>query len=105
MLGEAMAAGLPIITTRVGAHAEAVRDGKTGFLIEPDDTGALLGRIERFLQAPELAPQMGAAARAFGEERFDARANTQAIGDMLVDVAARPPLRSTRERERHEVPA
>lgn len=89
VLGEAMAAGLPIITTRVGAHAEAVRDGDTGYLINSGDTAALQDRIERYVASPESALSMGQKSRAFGEERFDARKNTDAIGDMLIEAAGR----------------
>lgn len=89
VLGEAMAAGLPIITTRVGAHAEAVRDGETGYLIDSGDIAALQDRIERYLATPESAVSMGQRSREFGEERFDARKNSDAIGDMLIEAAGR----------------
>jgi len=37
VLGEAMAACLPIVTTAVGAHAEAVENERTGFIVPTDD--------------------------------------------------------------------
>jgi glycosyltransferase involved in cell wall biosynthesis len=84
VLGEAMAAGLPIITTPVGAHGEAVVHGETGFLMEPRDGNALLGHLETFLNNPKLAVNMGQCGRQRGEERFDAHKNANAIGDLIV---------------------
>jgi glycosyltransferase involved in cell wall biosynthesis len=87
VLGEAMAAGLPIITTRVGAHAEAVVHGETGFLMKPGDRDALLAHIETLLSSPDLAVTMGQHARRYGEARFDAHKNGNAIGDLIVSAA------------------
>lgn len=87
VLGEAMAAGLPIITTPVGAHGEAVLHGETGFLMPPRDRDALLAAIEKFIETPDLAPAMGQRARKRGEERFDAHKNANAIGDLIVRAA------------------
>src|SRR5688572_386890 len=47
VLGEAMASGLPIITTRVGAHAEAVEDKHSGFLLDVDDARGLADCIQQ----------------------------------------------------------
>lgn len=44
---EGMAFGLPAIGTTAGAAAEIIEDGKTGFLIAPDDPAALAARLER----------------------------------------------------------
>lgn len=87
VLGEAMAAGLPIITTRVGAHGEAVVHGETGFLMQPRDREALLTSIEAFVDNPELAVAMGQRGRRRGEERFDAHKNANAIGDLILRAA------------------
>jgi glycosyltransferase involved in cell wall biosynthesis len=87
VLGEAMAAGLPIITTPVGAHAEAVVPGETGFLVPPRDRDALLAHIEMLLATPQLAVTMGQHGRKRGEERFDAHKNAHAIGDLIVSAA------------------
>lgn len=90
VLGEAMAASLPIITTRVGAHAEAVEDGGSGFLIDVDAADALGDRLERLAADPALAERMGARSRQIGEERFDMVRNGNRIADMLVEIASRP---------------
>jgi glycosyltransferase involved in cell wall biosynthesis len=87
VLGEAMAAGLPIITTPVGAHGEAVAHGETGFLVPPRDAAALLSAIEKLIEQPDLAVQMGQRGRKRGEERFDAHKNANAIGDLILSAA------------------
>lgn len=86
VLGEAMAACLPIITTQVGAHAEAVVDGESGFLIAPDDGAALRDRIEQLASNPELCSRMGRRSREVGEARFNIETNANCIADMLVDL-------------------
>lgn len=48
---EAMASGLPVITTNVGGVGDVVRDGREGLLIEPGSKGALVGAMERFFDA------------------------------------------------------
>ena len=60
---EAMAAGLPIISTPVGGIPEAVTDGVEGFLVAPGDIQALAARLVQLANDPVLASRMGAAAR------------------------------------------
>jgi len=84
VLGEAMASSLPIVTTRVGAHAEAVEDGKSGYVIEVDDLAALCDRLARLAQDPDLVYALGRRARQIGEERFDMEKNANRIADMLI---------------------
>lgn len=87
VLGEAMASGLPIITTRVGAHAEAVEDGESGFVLDQDDAAGLLQRLQRFVEDPSLARRMGTKSRQIGEQRFDMEKNANRIADMLISLA------------------
>ena len=56
---EAMAAGKPVIATRVGGLPELVEDGVTGFLVPPGDSEALANSISRLLSREELMEQMG----------------------------------------------
>jgi glycosyltransferase involved in cell wall biosynthesis len=86
VLGEAMASSLPIVTTSVGAHAEAVREGESGFVIHPDDGDALRDRLLRLTRDPELCARMGRASRVYGEERFDMDKNANSILDLLIDL-------------------
>ncbi|MHB8469204.1 MAG: glycosyltransferase family 4 protein [Gaiellaceae bacterium] len=72
---EAMAAGLPVITTEAGGGREIVRDGIDGFIIDYGASGALVDRVRRLHADPELRARMGESARKrqrslFTEETF-----------------------------------
>jgi glycosyltransferase involved in cell wall biosynthesis len=60
---EAMAAGRPVIASRVGGMAEVVRDGENGLLIPPRDPEALAQALARLLSAPTFAKKLGERAR------------------------------------------
>jgi glycosyltransferase involved in cell wall biosynthesis len=80
---EAMAAGLPVIASRVGGIPEIVEDGVTGYLIEPGDYDELKERIELLVGSPGLRRSMGAAGRAAACARFDCRAGIRTGLDMM----------------------
>src|SRR3954465_14827716 len=90
VLGEAMASGLPIITTRVGAHAEAVEDEVSGFLMQPDDRATLVDRLGRLARDRELGLRLGRRSREIGEDRFDMQKNADRIASMLLELAGAP---------------
>jgi glycosyltransferase involved in cell wall biosynthesis len=71
---EAMASSLPVVATDVGGNAEAVKDGITGFLVAPEDLGALSAAILRLLADPFQAKAMGAAGRSLVAEKFTTEA-------------------------------
>jgi glycosyltransferase involved in cell wall biosynthesis len=78
---EAMAAGLPVISTDVACIPETVHDGVHGFLVKPRDINALAERIERLLRDESLRKQMGRAARQrfleeYTHEKFAERMRT-----------------------------
>jgi len=60
---EAMAAGLPVVATRVGSVPEAVDHGRTGLLVAPGDQSALVDSLRSLAQDPDRRREMGAAAR------------------------------------------
>jgi glycosyltransferase involved in cell wall biosynthesis len=60
---EAMAAGRPVIASRIAGLADIVVDGKTGFLVPPGDVSALHHAIEQLLANPQLALCMGQAGK------------------------------------------
>jgi glycosyltransferase involved in cell wall biosynthesis len=70
---EAMAAGLPIITTRVNAIPEIVIHGDNGLLIERGDRTALAQSIQRLLENREIGRKMGLKGRQLVEEKFNAK--------------------------------
>jgi glycosyltransferase involved in cell wall biosynthesis len=69
---EAMATGRPVITTDVGGIPDIVQEGKTGFLIPPNDGAALADRLRTLLADAALRRRMGAAGRAWVEQEFNA---------------------------------
>ena len=71
---EAMATGRPVITTRMGGIPDIVRQGETGFLIEPDDAVALAEAMRTLLGDSDLRRSMGVAGRAIVERDFNASA-------------------------------
>jgi len=68
---EAMAVGLPIITTDVPGCRETVVDGKNGFLVPAFDVDILSEKMIWFIQNPERIESMGFASRCIAEEKFD----------------------------------
>ena len=68
---EALAAGLPIVATRVGGNAEVVIDGETGSLVPPVNPEALAAAMLACLSVPSRLSAMGRSARQRAEERFD----------------------------------
>jgi glycosyltransferase involved in cell wall biosynthesis len=68
---EAMATGLPIITTDVPGCRETVVDGKNGFLVPAFDVDRLSEKMIWFIQNPEKIESMGFASRCIAEEKFD----------------------------------
>ena len=63
---EAMASGVPIVTTRVGQAADLVRNGENGFLVDVEDAEGLAGWLERIHSGIDLGP-LREAARATAE--------------------------------------
>ena len=66
-----MAAGLPVVASRVGGVPEQVVDGETGLLVDPGDPKPLAAALERLTGDPALRRRLGAAGRVRAEERFD----------------------------------
>src|SRR5689334_9906497 len=81
---EAMAHGLPIITTNIGGSPDLLTP-ETGILIPPRDSAALADAMQRLAADPALRKQMGAAARQRYLELFA----PDAVLSMLVDTYSR----------------
>ncbi len=80
---EAMAAGLPVIATDVGALREEVEDGVNGLIVPPSDAGAVVTAVRSLCADETKRSAMAAATRRIAEERFDARRNYGAILSLL----------------------
>jgi glycosyltransferase involved in cell wall biosynthesis len=83
VLLEAMAAGRPVVASRVGGIPEIVRDGVTGFLVPPGDDGALADRILWLVEHPQEASAMGVRGRAFARDFFSADRYAEGYADLF----------------------
>jgi len=68
-LMQAMAVGVPVVSTPVGSIDELVRHEETGLMVPPQDADALRAAIERLLGEPALAVGLAQAARAWVRNR------------------------------------
>ena len=90
----------PVIVTRTGALPEYVREGETGFIVEPDHPAALARCLERVLDDPVRLERMGAAGRGWYEvhRREQETALIQAYTRLAEAKAAALPRRTARVR-------
>lgn len=72
---EAMAAGRPVVGSRVGGIPEMVVDGETGVLVPAQDPQALAAALEPLITSPALRDRLGRAARERAERAFSLRAH------------------------------
>jgi phosphatidyl-myo-inositol dimannoside synthase len=96
---EASAAGKPVVGGRSGGAFEAIVEGVTGYLVNPDDADELAGILRRLLGDRELRERLGAA----GASRVRAEFNWKARAEMLEALNRRilephPPRRASAER-------
>ncbi len=97
VIAEAMATGVPVVSTDVSGVPELVEHEHTGLLVPPNDPAALALAMARLLDSPELGRRLAGAARARLEQCFDCWQNTRAIrglvGGALACEAVEPPVR------------
>lgn len=70
---EAMAAGVPVVTSNRCGMPYMVRHGESGFLVDPENVGDIAGRLERLLRNVTLAERMGQKGREIALDRFHPR--------------------------------
>ncbi len=73
VLMEAMAAGLPVVSTAISGIPELIDDGTNGLLVAPEDPDALADALLRVIKDPRLAADLGLAGRTTIAQRFDGR--------------------------------
>jgi glycosyltransferase involved in cell wall biosynthesis len=80
---EAMAAGLPVISTSIGGIPEMVIQNETGFLVPPGDIAALAGAIERVANDRSLARKLGQAGYERAQRLFSIDKNVRELCALL----------------------
>lgn len=87
---EAMASGLPVISTRIAAIPEALLDGETGLLMPPGDGAALVKAITTLQGDAALRLRLGKAGRERIERHFNADTNMRLLIDILKKASVTP---------------
>jgi glycosyltransferase involved in cell wall biosynthesis len=82
---EAMAHGLPVVSTRLDGIAEAIVDGESGLLADQDDPAAIARHLERLIEDAGFRAQIGEAGRVRVSESFERSANLPKVVDALVE--------------------
>jgi glycosyltransferase involved in cell wall biosynthesis len=96
VLKEAMAVGVPVVTTRMDGIDELLEDGVSGLLVPPDDVRALAGKLELLMGDLQLRQHLAIRGRQVIEQQFDRRANFARLKALLVEPLplepAQPPM-------------
>ncbi|MEE9241258.1 MAG: glycosyltransferase family 4 protein [bacterium] len=87
VLFDYLAAGRPVVASRVGCVDEIVRDEREGLLVPPGDEVAMEKALSRFRLEPRIARQMGESARCRAVEEFDRRVMARAVVDIYREAA------------------
>ena len=86
---EYMGAGKPVVATDVGGAREAIREGRTGFLVEPKDFQSMAARLMELLEDGNVAETMGQAGRRVIEEEFSCEAQLRKTEELFERLLSR----------------
>ncbi|MDH7513810.1 MAG: glycosyltransferase family 4 protein [Clostridiales bacterium] len=86
---EAMAAGLPIITTNQGAITESVKDGVNGFIVEPRNPTQIAEKIKFLIDHPEIRKKMGEESRRIYLENFTEEKMVERLSHVFYSVLSK----------------
>ncbi len=90
-LMEAMASGLPCVTTRITGIPEVIRDGVDGLLVTPSDALELADTLISLMGDPELCRELGEAGRRRVESEYELRHNVRRLGSLFLSRLAQLP--------------
>ena len=79
---EAMAAGKPVVATRVGENPHIIEDGVDGLLVDPKDVDGMVAALERLIRDEPLRRRLRDAARRKVAERFSVAHMTTSYEDI-----------------------
>lgn len=100
---EAMASGLPVVTTNVGAMSDVVEDGRNGYVVRPGDSPALEEKLSILIGDRKLCREMGLRSIEIVNERFDIEEVARRLGDIF-DKAISSPGKSASGKAEEIVP-
>ncbi|MBD3367979.1 MAG: glycosyltransferase [Candidatus Eisenbacteria bacterium] len=83
---EAMAAGRPVVASRVGGVPEVVENGRNGVLVPPGDHMAMARAVLELLDAPETARAMGRSGESVARERYDIGVVVRRLEDVFEEL-------------------
>jgi glycosyltransferase involved in cell wall biosynthesis len=89
VLAEAMAMGIPVVSTAISGIPELVANGHDGLLVPERDSAALAQAMQQLLASPQLRAQLGQAARAKICAAFDSRKTTRRLHELFLDALQR----------------
>lgn len=95
---EAMAHGLPVVSTRLDGITEAIDDGDSGLLADQDDPVGLAGQLAQLIADVELRERIGEAGRARVATRFERKANLPLVVEALVEAGIVAPAHASGDR-------
>jgi colanic acid/amylovoran biosynthesis glycosyltransferase len=76
---EAMATGVPVVSTRIGGIPEMVVENETGFLVQPNDAGALANAIDKVISDRSLGQRLGQAGYECAQKLFSIEKNARLL--------------------------
>ena len=80
---EAMACGIPCVTTRITGIPELIRSGKDGLLVTPSDSQALAAALARLMDDTELRTRLAHDGRDRVREHYDLERNVGRLGQLF----------------------
>jgi glycosyltransferase involved in cell wall biosynthesis len=84
---EAMAAGRPVVATRLPELEEIIRDGESGYLVPPGDKASLARQTRFLLDDPESGRRLGAAAKKRVAAHFSAAHMVEQLAGIYEQIA------------------
>jgi glycosyltransferase involved in cell wall biosynthesis len=87
---EAMAMGVPVVSTKLSGIPELVESGVSGILVEPGDASALSESLEKLAREPELRARLGEAGRMKVLRDFDLSRNVDRLAELLAGAQESP---------------
>lgn len=93
VISEAMAVGIPVVTSNRSGMPFMVSDKETGYLVEPDNTNMIAEHLARIISDPQLQDRLGRRSREIAMERFHpdkVAAKTIAVYEQVMAEAAAP---------------